>query len=549
MMNKNDEEAKTMAESDIFDHLALTGALNFDHIYDAAKNWNQDRFVEYLGHPVLIGSVYTPGEGKRDHSDKQFVFPFLTPKESRTVRSSFIIGRSLQEAHLIIPDPSILNKQVVVEIRQRGIFVKNLSDESRLLINDEETTEEWTEIYDGDGLRLGRYLFRLLKAGSLYQLFNELTDQSEEVEEAEKESGDDNEQVLTAPTRSRSSLTPSFSRHQTIRNEILEKPCQDQELLLKVMDKLSFFDAFTPYQKRRLLTLNAQVVRYDAGNYVIREGEVGSHLFILLKGSTQVLQSGKTTPIREMGAGEMFGEVAYLMPEKRTVSVLAKSEVIVLMLGKNRLAFMGVDIRDRIQTAIVEKLLFRLADQSRELSNYHKTNYYPGKIYNSDCLETERGTPLTPDVNRARDLLKSVDFFAPFSPYEVMEIAKLTTHIRCYPVGHTVIQQGDRERSLFILLKGEINIIRHQGKRNIVIAKIPAGAFFGETSFLTGSERSASVISTDNSVVLTINPVLLEAVGMDIREKIRRHLIFGLIGRMMEQTKEIVKLRSFLPGY
>ncbi|MBF0448863.1 MAG: cyclic nucleotide-binding domain-containing protein [Magnetococcales bacterium] len=548
MMNKHDEETEKAVKSGIFDHLALTGALNFEHIYDAAKNWDQDLFVEYLGNPVLIGSVYTPGDEKIDHSDKQFVFPLLTPKESRSVRKSFIIGRSLQEAHLIIPDPSIENKQVVVEVRQRGLFVKKLSDESRLLINDEEAREEWTEIYDGDGLRLGRYLFRLLKPDSLYQLFNELTDQSEEAQAVEKEPAAD-AQALTASTKSNSLVTSSTSIHQTIRNEILEKPCQDQELLLKVMDKLSFFDAFTPYQKRRLLTLNAQVVRYGSGNYVVREGEVGSHLFIILKGSTQVLQSGKTTPIREMGAGEMFGEVAYLMPEKRTVSVLAKSDVIVLMLAKNRLAFMGVDIRDRIQTVIVEKLLFRLADQSRELSNYHKTNFYPGKIFESDCLETERGTSLAQDVNRALSFLKSVQFFAPFSTYELMEIAKLTTHIRCYPVGHTVIQQGDREQALFILLKGKINVIKHQGRRNIIIAKIPAGAFFGETSFLIGSERSASVISTDNSVVLTINPALLEAVGMDIREKIRRHLIFGLIERMTKQTKEIVKLRSFMPGY
>lgn len=538
-------------EPDIRDHLSLNGVLGFDHICTVANAWEQDRFVRYLKQPVLIGSVIGGGRGRRHLSDQQFIFPFLPQQGAASNQDTFVIGRSLQESHLIIPDPSIRGQHVKVELLNSGLYLTNLSEDNRVLVNGEKIPLTRTRLFDGDAVCLGRYLFRLLKPASLYQLLqlpsgNEGLIPPEEDFDEDGKDADPHEDAHFSSTKMakrqvKRPVKRSFNR--SIVNEILENPCQDQEILLQCMDRLSFFDRFTSYQKKRLLTLNAQILNYAHGHVIIQEGEMGEHLFIVLKGVALAVKRGKAEPLREMEAGSMFGEVAYLTPEKRSVSVIAKGEVTCLMLGKNRLAFMGVEIRDRIQSAIVDKLLVRLADQDQKLSRHRRADYYQGPVHETKEAELQRGTLLAEDADHAAALLKQVEFFAPFSDYERLEIAKQSTHLRRYSVGQIIIRQGDSEQSLFILLKGEVTVIMEKKNRNVQIRTIPAGAFFGENSFLSGDQRTANVVAMTESVALTISSELLTAVGVDIREKIRRQLIVGLIQRMMDQTREIVRLR------
>lgn len=57
----------------------------------------------------------------------------------------------------------------------------------------------------------------------------------------------------------------------------------------------------------------------ENGEYVIREGEVGAHLYVSAEGEFEVIKDGKV--LGKMGPGKAFGELAILYNCTRTASI------------------------------------------------------------------------------------------------------------------------------------------------------------------------------------------------------------------------------------
>jgi CRP-like cAMP-binding protein len=62
-----------------------------------------------------------------------------------------------------------------------------------------------------------------------------------------------------------------------------------------------------------------------AGEQIIREGEMGTSMFIIVEGRVRVHRD--TQEIASLGTGELFGELAALDPAPRSASVSAISDV------------------------------------------------------------------------------------------------------------------------------------------------------------------------------------------------------------------------------
>jgi CRP/FNR family transcriptional regulator, cyclic AMP receptor protein len=64
----------------------------------------------------------------------------------------------------------------------------------------------------------------------------------------------------------------------------------------------------------------------------------------------------------------------------------------------------------------------------------------------------------------------------------------------CFDPGDTLVHAGDVNRSMYIVLSGQLEIlIGQEEEKGQVVAKIDAGAIFGEQSFLDGLPRSGTV--------------------------------------------------------
>lgn len=79
--------------------------------------------------------------------------------------------------------------------------------------------------------------------------------------------------------------------------------------------------------------------------------------------------------------------------------------------------------------------------------------------------------------------------------------------------GHVVFRQGDTGDRFFILMEGQVDVI----KDGSVVARLEPGSFFGEASLLTGQPRSADVCSVGKAVLWSVDRHAFEAaVGISL---------------------------------
>lgn len=74
-----------------------------------------------------------------------------------------------------------------------------------------------------------------------------------------------------------------------------------------------------------------------------------------------------------------------------------------------------------------------------------------------------------------------------------------------FPANHTIFEQGEEGRSLYIVVSGEVRI--HIGDQDL--AKLGQGAIFGEMALFDAEPRSASVTTLDQCDCLTLNQLQL----------------------------------------
>jgi CRP-like cAMP-binding protein len=77
----------------------------------------------------------------------------------------------------------------------------------------------------------------------------------------------------------------------------------------------------------------ATLVRASPGDHIVREGEPGDTLFVILSGLAEVLLAeAPDRPVGMLGAGDTFGEVGFLTARPRIASVVARApcELVVL---------------------------------------------------------------------------------------------------------------------------------------------------------------------------------------------------------------------------
>jgi CRP-like cAMP-binding protein len=86
------------------------------------------------------------------------------------------------------------------------------------------------------------------------------------------------------------------------------------------------------------------------------------------------------------------------------------------------------------------------------------------------------------------------------------------SEIKHYSRGETIVHEGDAGDSVFIIKSGRVSVVAHILGREISLATLSAGDFFGEVAYLTGRPRTANVVSEDDVEAYEINRFLLDEI-------------------------------------
>ncbi len=137
-------------------------------------------------------------------------------------------------------------------------------------------------------------------------------------------------------------------------------------------EALAGMPLFSKLHEREMLRIMqvAEVLEFEAGQDVVREGDRGDELFIVVDGQLQILRGEQV--LSEVGPGEHFGEMALIrsLPRSATVRAIEKSELISI----RRSDFFGIlrkeyELAGKLLWQFLGVLADRLDQTSRDLSS------------------------------------------------------------------------------------------------------------------------------------------------------------------------------------
>jgi small-conductance mechanosensitive channel/CRP-like cAMP-binding protein len=126
--------------------------------------------------------------------------------------------------------------------------------------------------------------------------------------------------------------------------------------------------------------------------------------------------------------------------------------------------------------------------------------------------------------------IAGLDLFAPLSAQEKEGLAQRAL-VKRYAPGETIVQEGERGSSMFLVQAGSVGVSIHGSAGDSRrLAVLQTGSAFGEISLLTGEPRTATVrclteatlVEIDKatlSPILEANPSLVESLDATIRER------------------------------
>ena len=152
----------------------------------------------------------------------------------------------------------------------------------------------------------------------------------------------------------------------SITEEVLAKERQSKlEMVIHVLRQVEIFKPLNDGQIASLAG-GSDSRMYYAGETLMRQDEIGETLYVVESGRARIEFVNSKGALKQLGhgsSGDVFGEMSLLTGERRRASVIAESEVHVVVVGKNALADALRDDLSSLEalTEIMQKRLEALA--------------------------------------------------------------------------------------------------------------------------------------------------------------------------------------------
>ncbi len=288
--------------------------------------------------------------------------------------------------------------------------------------------------------------------------------------------------------------------------EVIEHICgrkvepADEELLKEKLDFLTgtvserikamipqvpILSGATEIQIRELL-LSSQFHRVLPGEITFRQNDYSESLYIILEGIVEVLvkpDDGPEKLVGRLGPGLFFGELSLIAGRRRSATIRAAGRTFLWEVSrKAMLKFVHTTPHAK---NLIDKTFLVHAFQS---------HFFPNFDY--------------------KILLQLADHA------KVLRLEK----------GGIVIKEGDPGDAFYFLRSGKVKISMIRDRREIVVAYLSAGQYFGEMALLSGEPRVATVTAIDKVEViqlmkedflgfLEVYPELKERIEREVRRR------------------------------
>jgi serine/threonine protein kinase len=136
------------------------------------------------------------------------------------------------------------------------------------------------------------------------------------------------------------------------------------------------------------------------------------------------------------------------------------------------------------------------------------------------------------EQNEQMALLRQLKFFHDFSQAEISEVLKASTW-QNYAINEEVVREGDMDDRFYVVVAGNC-VVQRNGR---TVGSLGTGDCFGESSYVPGARRSASVRTGGNVTLLKVGATLLEQASAACQLRFNRVFLRSLIERLQKSEQ------------
>jgi cAMP-dependent protein kinase regulator len=238
---------------------------------------------------------------------------------------------------------------------------------------------------------------------------------------------------------------------------VVPKDAETAAALEAAVRKVDLF-SFLQDDQRRLLVGAMFKKEYPDGAVIIRQGDQPDNFYILLSGACRILKTidGVDKQVALLGPGAYFGELALISGSTRAATCIASGELTVCW---------------AIDQATYLGLLREHHGQKRQ---------------------------------RFRTMLRTVPLFKALPDYEILLVAD-ALKAQDVPSGKVIVKEGDAGEDFFIVMEGECVVKRTIDGEEKQTARLRPGAYFGEVALLRSCPRTATVVTSRASKLISLD--------------------------------------------
>jgi CRP-like cAMP-binding protein len=119
------------------------------------------------------------------------------------------------------------------------------------------------------------------------------------------------------------------------------------------------------------------------------------------------------------------------------------------------------------------------------------------------------------------EILSRVSLFSHLKNRDLKRIARLSRYCT-YPKGEKIISEGEQDGSLFVIISGEVEVVKNLGHQNEkCLRRLGSLCYFGEMALIDDLIRSASVIAREDTRALCIDQ-------WDLRKEIVKYPVLAI---------------------
>ncbi len=124
-------------------------------------------------------------------------------------------------------------------------------------------------------------------------------------------------------------------------------------------------------------------------------------------------------------------------------------------------------------------------------------------------------------------LLRRLKFFHDFSHAEILEVLR-ASQWQDYAAGDEIVKEGEMDDRFYIIVSGRAAV----GRNGRQIGALEGGDCFGETSYVRGAKRTATIKADTSVTLMKVSSTLLEQVSASCQLRFNKVFLRSLISRL-----------------